>query len=295
MNSFKQATTYLARFVGVIVLVTLTIIAGIVIWKYILPKYQEIQATRAEIDTLQTKRTQLTSYVAYLHELETTTLPFEEELVNYAIPSENDVISLIVTYEGLAKTPDVKVSAFDLAPGLIQSDNPTTNDAVAIRAGEPVAASDDEANGTQSQELEFSMEVKTEKPETALDFITKIHQTRRIFTIKQLSWSNPEEGQTENDNIILTLNLGTHYYPSTPQIVGSEALVNKGKQQGDFIARLNSSTVYDALVLDAVEVGKEDLFTLESNNITPTPQPNPTPIQTLETTPTTTVIQPVTF
>lgn len=281
MNSLKPVTQYFARYIGFIVLGIMTVIGGIVIWKYIVPKYQEIQITRAEIDSLRTNRDTLTTYVAYLHELENTTLALEKELVNYAIPSENDVISLIVTYEGLSKIPDVSVSSFDLSPGLISSgkDSEENTTDVAIRAGEPPAAGV-EQSGTESKELEFKMEVKVEDPQVALDFISKIHQTRRVFTIKNLNWQNPvDEGNSDDDqNITLLIEIGTRYYPSNPQISGSADLVNRGKEQGDFIAKLNNTTVYDALVLDTVPVGKDDMFTFENSGVTPTPRPNPTSI-----------------
>lgn len=280
MNSFKIATKYLSKYIGFVVLSVLTILSGVVIWKYIWPKYQEIQAIRAEIVTLTTKQSKLTTYVAYLKELEMTTLPLEEALVNYALPSENDVISLIVTYEGLSKTPDIEVSPFDFAPGLIQK---TKTDKNGVTSVETTASADgSELATTQSRELEFQMEAKIEKPEVALDFINKIHQTRRLFSIKSLTWKNPIKGSSDENSkkINLTLNLGTYYYPSIPQVSGSEELVNKGREQGDLIAKLTNTTVFDALILESVEVGKEDFFTLVTGAKTQlAPVPNPTPIE----------------
>ena len=294
MNNMRPVMAYLSRYIGLIVLGLLTVIGIYVIWSYIFPKYQEIQGVRAEIEILTAKREDLTTYVAYLHELETTTLPLEEELVSYALPSENDVISLIVTYEGLSKTPDVEVSPFDLSPGLIKTTE-ENGEGTIVRGNIPTPEASG-STGTESQELEFDMEARTEKPETAIDFINKIHQTRRVFSIKSLTWQNPADDANveDGDKIVLTMSLGTYYYSSSPKVTGSAELVNKGKTQGDFISKLTNTTIFDALILDSVEVGKEDLFTLGDSNVTPTPRPNPLPVQ--EATPTNTVIQPpVTF
>lgn len=293
MNSFKPITKYLSRYIGVIVLSVLSVVSIYVGWSYIWPKYQEIQMTRDEIKALSTQKEELTNYVAYLHELETTSLPFEEELVNYAIPSENDVISLIVTYEGLAKTPDVVVSPFDLSPGLIQSSKKSEDDPFGTQPDESGLAPSG-VGTSQSKELEFSMQMETEKPEIALDFINSIHKTRRLFNIKSLLWENPDKSKDpNNDTITLSIELGTYYYQGSPKVSGSAELVNRGRTQTDFIAALNATTIYDALILDTVEVGKEDLFVLGDAVVVPTPQPNPAPAAEENVTPT--VIPPSTF
>lgn len=278
MDSFKPAVKYLSRYVGLIVFGVLTIVGIYVIWSFIVPKYQEIQAIRREVADLTQKRDELTAYVAYLHELETTTLPFEEELVNYAIPSENDVISLIVTYEGLSKTPDMEVSPFDLTPGLITSTDPNAKEKA---QGGAITSGQSGQTGTQSRELEFRMEAKTLKPEVAMQFLGQIHKTRRVFTIKSLIWQNPlkenANDASDRDKIILSFNLGTYYYPTAPTVAGSAELVNKGKTQGNFISQLSSTTIYDGLILESVPVGKEDLFTKDTS-VVPLVQPTPTAV-----------------
>jgi hypothetical protein len=204
----------------------------------------------------------------------------------------------------------MEVSPFDFSPGLIQSTDPYEQDTVVIVDGVAMDASQLDL-GTQSRELEFKMEAKTENPEAALAYVGQIHKTRRLFTIKSLIWQNPlkEDAQTpeDADKIILTFNLGTNYYPTTPTVEGSAELVNKGKTQGDFIAQLSATTVYDDLILESVDVGKEDLFTMDGSIVKPAPKVNPTPApveddSTVGSTdlnaPTTTptgITQPVTF
>jgi hypothetical protein len=268
MKSSKVLITYISRYIGVVILVVTSIAAVGIVWKYIVPKVQEVQTMREEIETLKKKRTDLATYVQYLNQLASSTLEIEQALVNYALPSENDVISLIVTYEGLSKTEGVDVSPFSFTPGLIRkakTETDTTNQMGENGAGE--------STSPEIKPLDFTMEVSTEKSETALNFIQKIHNTRRVFSIKSLTWKNPlvtSSSQGTDNEITISMNISTFYYPKAPQVLGSADLVNKGKTQTAFIDKLNQTMIFDSLVLDSVQVGKQDFFTLDDTVIVPT-------------------------
>ncbi len=253
--------TYIDRYGGVILL-SISVIIGIgIIVQYILPKYDEVQGLRATIETQKTQRDELLSYVAYLEELASTTLEIEEAVVNYALPSENDVVSLIVTYEGLSQTENVRVSPFDLTPGLIRrntrEENTSDTNAVVDPGIESV-----ETGGIEVKELAFEMDIETDDIDTALSFIREIYKTRRVFNIKSLVWTNPNDEGSEDEPITVAFKLATYYYETEPAGIASRDLVQKGKTQNNFIDTLKESKVYEQLVLDSVLVGKEDLFTL---------------------------------
>lgn len=260
--------TYITRYIGVVILVVTTFAAIGIVWKYIVPKIQEIQVTRDEIETLKKKRTDLAYYVQYLKQLASSTLAIEQDLVNYALPSENDVISLIVTYEGLSKTEGVEVSPFNFSPGLIQKVDSDTES-----TGNTTPENNGATTSLDIEPLDFTMDISTDKPETAFNFIQKIHKTRRVFSIKSLTWKNPSSSSSTpdtKDKITISMSISTFYYPKDPQVLGSADLVKKGKTQADFIDKLNQTLVFDSLVLDSVQVGKEDFFTLDKSVVVPT-------------------------
>src|SRR3989338_9670223 len=108
-----------------LVFIILTVIS--MVYFFFLPKYQEIKALKATIATQEKEAAELTSYLAYLVDLANTTLEVEQDIIDYALPSENDVISFIVTYEGLGKFPGVELSPLSITPGLVRSSRPKEN------------------------------------------------------------------------------------------------------------------------------------------------------------------------
>lgn len=246
--------TLIQQYAGLILLSVSALVGIGIVVQYILPKYDEIQGLRQTIETQKTQRDELVSYVGYLEELASSTLEVEEEIVSYALPSENDVVSLIVTYEGLGKMENVLVSPFNLSPGLIRR----SADSSDVSAGTGSA----EAGDGLLKELEFEMKIETEDNELALAFIREIYKTRRVFTIKSLTWDSPTEEDPPDTPIAISFQLATYYFASEPIGVASETLVKKGQTQTEFINMLKESKVYEQLVLDSVIVGKEDVFTL---------------------------------
>jgi len=305
MNSNTEQLVQIARrYLGLVILIITIVGSVFVAWRFVIPRVYEIRDLRAKIERDKTKQEDLANYASYLEKLADATLEVEEGLVNYAIPSENDVISLIVTYEGLSKTEGVTVSPFDVAPGAIT----TTEDTSVVPLS--VVGSESDANtqtnslldGSGGQvldqyglmELPFKMHVQTEDPDRARAFISEIYQTRRVFTISQLSWVNPivsdslgsssRSTSDANKLIQIDLSLSTYYYSHAPRGIGNADLVKKGREQTDFINNLMNTKVYDQLVLESVPTGKEDLFTLYSASgqqyYEPTPTPSPIPAQT---------------
>lgn len=244
---------------GLVILIgSIVVVVGMVIY-VILPKINEITALRDQIKQQIVVRDDLLAYVAYLEELAASTLEVEEDLVNYALPSENDVISLIVTYEGLSRTENILVSPFEFTPGLVRKSRKNTPKAEQL-------TTDTESTIPTAplvSELPFAMAAETEDQQVAIDFLKSIYKTRRVYNIKNLSWTNPDLTKPEDKTIDVALSLLTYYYQTPPVGYASRELVNKGKTQTEFIQQLRETSVYEDLVLDAVTVGKLDLFRLD--------------------------------
>ena len=173
--NLKTATsdiqTTLRDYVGIMVFITEGIIFILLVVNFFVPTYQKIVALRAEISQKETELASLSSYANYLVELAISSLAVEEEIINYALPSENDVVTLIVTYEGLAKMEGLEeVSPISLAPGVLQQEKE------AIEEGQ-----------TGVQQVLFAMEIKAENEEAADAIIQEITNTSRIFDILNLS------------------------------------------------------------------------------------------------------------
>src|SRR3989344_65314 len=247
--NLKTATsdiqTTLRDYVGIMVFITEGIIFILLVVNFFVPTYQKIVALRAEISQKETELASLSSYANYLVELASSSLAVEEEIINYALPSENDVVTLIVTYEGLAKMEGLEeVSPISLAPGVLQQEKE------AIEEGQ-----------TGVQQVLFAMEIKAENEEAADAIIQEITNTSRIFDILNLSWTVPEVQEGENtESVDLVIDLATYYYIQPPNIVSGQAIVEQGKSQIEFISKLQQARRFEDLILDGVEVGKEDLM-----------------------------------
>jgi hypothetical protein len=242
-EAVKEYTTFFAYIIEGIVFVILVV-------NFFVPSYHEIQELR---DTIEIKRSELadvTDYANYLIELAGSAIEVEEEIVNYALPKENDVITLILTYEGLAsQNEDVEVSPISLSPGVLEKEESDT---------------EEEQVGTQM--VEFEMQGIAKNEEAAVKLIDEVTKTRRIFDIQTLSWSEPKEKKNENANdteITLDISLNTYYYLKTTER-SSRSLVKQGQGQQQFITQLRNATVFEDLILEGVELGKEDLFAKES-------------------------------
>jgi hypothetical protein len=222
----------------------------ILVFNFFVPSYHEIQDLNETIETKKNELSDLTEYANYLTQLADSAIDIEEEIVNYALPGENDVITLILTYEGLAsQNEDVEVSPISLSPGVLEQGESDT---------------EEDLGGTQT--VEFEMEGKAKNEEAALKLIEEITKTRRIFDIQSLSWSEPKDTKDDDDeNVEITLNisLATYYYLKTKDI-SSRSLVKQGQGQQEFISQLRSATVFEDLILEGIELGKEDLFIKES-------------------------------
>lgn len=219
----------------------------ILIVYFFIPSYHEILQLRDDIDLKKADLLDKTEYAQYLAQLADSTLNVEEDVINYALPSENDVITLLVTYEGLAKGDGVEVSPISLAPGVLEDkDNKK-------------AAREEKTGGTQM--VSFSMEVTADDDEAARSLIRAITSTRRIFDIQSLAWAEPTD--QADSKLTLSLNLVTYYYLEG-NTQSSRALVNQGQEQQSFISQLQNATVFEDLILEGVKLGKEDLFATES-------------------------------
>lgn len=252
----KQSKTPSAikRYKGVFVVAIEVLILAVAINAFFVPKILDIFALRGEIEQKIVTASETASYMTYLQSLEGSTIDIESDIVHYALPSENDVISLIITYEGLGARSGVELSPLDLSPGLISSPSSPGADTKKTQSSNK-GKSSDVAEGIQS--LSFDATAKIDNPDTAEAFIKDIYRARRLFDIKRMSW------RTENDGTLtLDMTFLAYYYPE--QFINpSEKLVRKGKQQEQFIQDLNNSVVYDEFILDNVRVGKQDLFEYE--------------------------------
>src|SRR3989344_4892528 len=244
--NLKTATsdiqTTLRDYVGIMVFITEGIIFILLVVNFFVPTYQKIVALRAEISQKETELASLSSYANYLVELASSSLAVEEEIINYALPSENDVVTLIVTYEGLAKTENLEeVSPISLSPGVLQQETE------AVEEGQ-----------SGVQQVEFSMEITANDGDAANTIIQEITNTSRIFDILDLTWTVPEVQEGEStESVDLVIDLATYYYIQPVNIPIGQSIVEQGQEQLEFITQLQQATRFEDLILDGVEVGKE--------------------------------------
>ncbi|MCR4263829.1 MAG: hypothetical protein NUV98_03895 [Candidatus Roizmanbacteria bacterium] len=241
--------TILREYVGFTVLIIEGVILIVLITNFFVPTYNKIMALRAEIAQKETELSSLSGYANYLVELAGSSLAVEEEIVNYALPSENDVVTLIVTYEGLAKTENLEeVSPISLSPGVLQQETE------AVEEGQ-----------SGVQQVEFSMEITANDGDAANTIIQEITNTSRIFDILDLTWTVPEVQEGEStESVDLVIDLATYYYIQPVNIPIGQSIVEQGQEQLEFIAQLQQATRFEDLILDGVEVGKEDLMATTS-------------------------------
>ncbi|MBI4137135.1 hypothetical protein HY469_03675 [Candidatus Roizmanbacteria bacterium] len=247
MNLLKNSEiqTVVHDFLGFGVLIAEAVILIVLVVNFFVPSYQKIIALRAEISQKEGELLSLSEYSNYLTELANSSLALEEDIVNYALPSENDVVTLILTYEGLAKTENLEdVSPISLEPGVLRQEQ------TAIKEGQ-----------VGVQQVQFSMEITAADEEAAQTVIRELTNTRRIFDIVSLSWVVPEvqEGGSA-ESIDLVLDLATYYYIQPLNVSSGQSVVQQGQQQQEFIAQLQQTTRFEDLILDGVEVGKENLM-----------------------------------
>lgn len=263
----QPLTAMLKRYKGAFVVVGQVLMLALAINLFFVPKIQDIFDLREEIAKKSEESEKQSSYLSYLKSLQGVSLNLEGEVVHYALPSKNDVISLIVTYEGLGGRSGVQLSPLELTPGLIS--NPTVEEvsttnkllnAEGVRSTIKKQVAIPQA-GVQS--LSFDGSVVASNAETASAFINDIYRTRRLFNIERISWKT-----NKDETVTLTITFQTYYYPDT-SVKPSEQLVRQGQLQEDFIKNLQNSVVYEEYVLDAVQVGHDDLFQYGSGTFLP--------------------------
>ena len=246
----------------------LLLLAYVVGSSFFMPKVQDVLALREEISMKEIELADKQEYAAYLERLEGDPIKFESDVVNYALPSKNDVISLIITYEGLGRQDGIIVSPLDISPGLISDEPPP-----AISESEPepeeglsFSSSPSPKPAQGLKELAFLMNVEAKDKETAIEFLKDVYKVRRMFTIDNMSWE-----VTETNAILMKLAVRTFYYPHL-DILGSKELVQGGIAQETFINELTQTVTYDDYILDSVRVGKDNLFSYSS-----VPEPTSSP------------------
>ena len=246
-SSVTKTSIPIGEYANFIAYIVEGIVLAVLVVYYFIPSYREIRNLQEDVDLKKRTLAEVTGYADYLKQLADTTIDVEESIVDYALPSENDVITLILTYEGLAAAnEDVAVSPLSLEPGVLERED------------------DPEEKLSGLQQIEFGMEVTASDDEAARTFIDQITKTRRIFDISSLSWQEPDaDAADENNELTLSLSLTTYYYigANTAQ---SRALVRQGQAQQEFITQLRNGTVFEDLILEGIELGKDDLFAKES-------------------------------
>jgi len=208
---------------------------------FFLPKAGEIIFLREERKRMENKVNELTSYLSYLQNLKFSSLPIEEEIVNYALPSEKNIISVIVAFEGLGKIEGVSLEPFSLKPGIISQGK---------RKGKEKQAP------SKVQEIVFEMRAKAEDEQAAKKLLEKILVSRRTLAIKSLKWSLDREGK-----INLNLSLLAYYLPNFTVDV-SQKLVKEGDSRRAFLEKLKQTESYEEKISETTAAGKEDLFSL---------------------------------
>lgn len=245
----KPSREQLSQYGGVLYTVFIALFVLGLVYFFFIPKYDEIKMLQDTI-VQQTKELEETrTYLAYLTELAQSTLGIEQSIIDYAIPSDNDVVSLMVTYEGLSKFPDVNVSPLDISPGLVSSEKIDENKSSDQKGKEqPI----------EPKSFDFTTQAESNNEKNMHDFIHEIYQARRFLTIKSMTLNRDDVKAA----FALSLNLSAYYLPPFT-VQPSPDLVKKGKDQSAFFEELKNTKLYDQLILDSVGVGKTDLFNFE--------------------------------
>lgn len=203
---------------------------------FFLPKLFEVVKLRESMERQKTEIQDLTSYLNYLQEAASYSLIIEEETVNYALPYEKNIISLMATFDGLGKIEGITLSPLNLKPGLISKED-----------------KEEEAIG----EIPFEMEATAENKEQAKKFLQEIYLTTRILEIKDLKWSVVEE-----EKIKLNVSLLAYYWPNKSEVKTSQEAFRGREDEASVLEKLRQTKIYEEGVLEDVPFGKEDLFSL---------------------------------
>lgn len=250
MQSKQKIKKIIRTYGGLLTLVSLYAVFFILSALYIVPNIREIPALRKSLVDQETELRETSAYARYLEELSHTGLQAEEELVNYALPSENDVISFITTYVGISKQSQITVEPIVYSPGLLSSEKDPLPQELRDSAFAYKAKS---LSGLQT--IPFTMQARAENADAAERFIRTIHQTRRIFDIQQIDWVQEDSG-----SILLTFVIHTYYYLPDLKTVNT-SLVEKGRMNDQaLLDKLRQMVMYDTLVFEPIQVGKRDLF-----------------------------------
>jgi hypothetical protein len=274
----KNITRSYKKYLGsVVLIIEILIIAGLVYF-LIWPKYNQIKSLRDEIDTSQATLKDTASYADYLEELANSTLAVEQEIIDYVLPSENDVITLLVTYQGISRLEKAKVEPLEVSPGDLKL-NPSDNN--------------EEANGLLM--IPFKLKASVPDRETGESLINEIRSARRLFSIDSLTWKlSPlkEDSQYAKDSEgqDMEFALSTYYFIKPPNRQASRMLVRTGQAQTDFINELKTTKIYEDVLLDNSIIGKTDLFAEDSEGKTEKLIPTPTKNTLTSVTPSPSVI-----
>lgn len=258
---------------------------------FFMPKIQDVLTLREDINAGQMELDDKIEYAQYLQRLEGEPIKLEGDIVNYALPSKNDVVSLIITYEGLGRQEGMVLAPLDISPGLI-SDEEDEQDSSAIKEltpsieesdeespeedAETVVVSDAPANVKRApkppvsrlKDVVFLMSIVADERDTAIRFLQDVYGTRRVLSIDNMSWQINNEKK-----IAMKLSVRAYYY-TDPSHVATAELVRSGMVNDGFIDELKNAVTYDQYVLDTVAVGKENLF---GYSRIPEPAPTGTP------------------
>lgn len=203
---------------------------------FFLPKLFEVFKLRESIERQKTEIEDLASYLNYLKEAASYSLAVEEEAVNYALPYEKNVISLMATFDGLGKIEGTTLSPVSLKPGLISKE--------------------EEKEEEKVEEIAFEMEATAEDKESAKKLLQEIYLTGRILEIKDLKWST-----IEDEKIKLNVSSVAYYWPKL-KAKPSQKLLEARENQASILEKLRQTKIYEEGVLESVSSGKEDLFSL---------------------------------
>jgi hypothetical protein len=230
-----------------ILLVVNVLILAFSINQFFIPTISDIQTLREDISVLQDSVNEKSSYSSYLGSLANAKLPEEQEIVHYALPSTNDIISIIVSYEGFNRLPGITLDPFDIRPGIINASQGSPSLSSGVQVQEAVS------------ETSFDLRVTADNFDRVIDFVNAVHNNRRAMNIKRLSWETISDQQ-----IRMSVSLVTYYY-NRGDVKSSSALVLKGKDQQAFIDQLENTVVYGNYILDSVPVGKRNLMEFGGN------------------------------
>lgn len=218
---------------------------------YFEPKYQDIVAWRQKIPDQKEEAADLFNYLTYLKKLAANPGNIEENVVNYALPKDKDVATLIITYEGLSKLEKVTVDPLTIQAGVISEDQEGMGSVT------KTASPEEEKNRFEPQVIDFKMTAKSTELDALKKLMDEILATRRVLEIKDVTLNFDDK-----DNKKIDFSLIAYYFPNpNPQKSSSRlATIN----YDDLVSKLSEAKVYEQAVLTDVETGKEDLFSEEN-------------------------------